>query len=149
MNIRYCKRCNTVYKYGNMSYCSNCLDEVEDIMVSIRKYLEEHPTAGVSEISNGTGQSEKDILYLLREGRLSIKENSSQFLCARCGADIRTGKYCSKCIDEMKAELNGVVNDYKNKDSSKSDNNSSFSSRRSNGDATRNARMHTAYRRKN
>ena len=112
MDLKYCKRCNHIYKYGDENICSDCIKEIDAIMRKVRNFLDENPDADVSEISEGIQENEKDILYLLREGRLSIK--SEAFCCLRCGKPIENGKYCAICVKQMKTQLNGVVNDYKN-----------------------------------
>lgn len=112
MDLKYCKRCNHIYKYGDESLCSACIKEIDAIMRMVRDYLDENPNAGVSEVSEGIQENEKDILYLLREGRLSIK--SEDYRCLRCGKPIENGKYCTICIKQMKTQFNGAVNDYKN-----------------------------------
>lgn len=147
MDIRYCKRCNTVYKYGNNSLCSNCLDDVEGIMLKIRAYLDDHPLAKIHEISEETGESEKDILYLLREGRLSVNDKAKVVLCARCGVSMESGKFCLKCIDQIKSELKGASDGFK--DNSKKSENYGNPINKKGSLNTTGAKMHTSYRHKN
>lgn len=107
LDIRYCSRCNTIYKYGGKEFCPNCCDELEDIMLKVRSFLEENPDAGVQTIAKGVNAREKDILYLLKEGRLFIKKKAEadDQSCIRCGDAISVGRFCSNCLAQIKKEF--------------------------------------------
>ncbi|MCX7714798.1 MAG: MerR family transcriptional regulator [Clostridia bacterium] len=101
MDYRYCKRCNKLYVFGNMQLCNNCLQEIDKSVSVIRKYLEENPGSNICVLSQNTGVPEKDILYLLREGRLVFSDLQITLYCERCGKPISEGKYCGECKRDL------------------------------------------------
>ncbi len=105
MDIRNCKMCGRIFQYNNIPYCHSCVLKREEMFVTVREYIWENPDANVPEVSEETGIDEKIILEFLREGRLELKKESIGLPCERCGAPIRTGRYCEKCTRELDVEL--------------------------------------------
>lgn len=102
MDYKYCSRCKKVYSgVGGSKLCGNCLRLLDEFMRKIRDYLDEHRGANISELSEGTGIAERDILYLLRNERLELLTNDGSFLCDICGEPIKSGRYCDKCKSNM------------------------------------------------
>lgn len=105
-----CPKCGTVYRENGTSFylCENCGYEEPTNFGIVRDYLHEHGNASASalEISRDTGISVREINSFLRKGRLEIPENSKVFIsCKRCGVDLRYGKYCPACANELAKEL--------------------------------------------
>jgi hypothetical protein len=49
------------------------------------------------EITENTGVDEKYVLEFIREDRLTLNSKSDRLFCERCGAEIRSGRYCKTC----------------------------------------------------
>jgi len=103
-----CPKCHMKYRNNesSMYVCDNCGYEEPTNFGIVRAYLEEHGNASAMEISRDTNVPVGEINSFLRHGRLEIPENSEVFIqCKRCGIDIRYGKYCPSCAQEMVKEL--------------------------------------------
>ncbi len=111
MNLKNCSRCGKIYNYDGFKICYNCRKSDEKDFKIIKEYLHEYPGANISEVSEGTGVDSKKIIEFLRDGRLEIAEGGNLILeCEKCGASIRTGRFCDKCANSIQRELGSVVN---------------------------------------
>ncbi len=111
--IRYCGRCKTIFMHGSGDICSSCLTEIEDIMKKVKKFMEEVPAAGIRQIAEGAKVRERDILFLLREGRLSVRVRTDSPICTQCGKRVETGKYCPECAKVIRMQLNKAADSLK------------------------------------
>lgn len=106
-----CPKCNTPFEETESSVyiCSNCGYEEPTEFGIVRAYLEEHGNSTAIEIARDTGISISKINSFLRNGRLEIPDGSAVFIqCKRCGIEIRYGKYCPGCAQELTRELKGA-----------------------------------------
>lgn len=103
--VRQCKLCGKLFYTFGADNCPECTEKKEKEFEKVRDYIYEHPKANVVEISQETGVSEKMILGYLKEGRLTIEENSGLLLCEECGRSISTGRYCAGCSRRLEHEL--------------------------------------------
>lgn len=142
VDIRCCKRCKMIYKFGNNGLCSDCIKAYDEIILKVRDYLDVNPMSGLFEITEEVKVSQKDILYLLRQGRLSVRSGNKEICCLRCGQSIEEGQYCTKCLNEVRADLNKVISHYK-ADKAKPGNVPG-----NDGKITKKGKMYTLYRRK-
>ena len=96
-----CEKCGSAeIKYNGIGeyQCSRCGFIMYDDYGIVRNYLEANPGATQAEVVLATGISKNRIRQLLREDKIQIAPNSAVFLhCDKCGAEIRSGKYCDKC----------------------------------------------------
>lgn len=132
--IKYCKRCKSLFKSFNDFLCPSCLEKYDEIIKKIRAYSEENQLYDVFEMAKAIEEKETDILYLIREGRLSIKTEDSSLICAKCGIKIQEGRYCKKCSDYILIQLNEAKRTMK-EDSNKNNNKE-----------LKKGKMYTAYR---
>lgn len=103
-----CPKCGTMYNdlHTSVYICPNCGYEEPTNFGIVRSYLEEHGNASALEISRDTNVPIRDITSFLRHGRLEIPESSEVFIgCKRCGTNLRYGKYCPSCAQELAKEL--------------------------------------------
>lgn len=98
-----------MYTYGTVEHCNDCLVEFDKIITKIRDYLYEKPTSNIHTICEETGVSEKDVFYLLKEGRLVLGRKFEILKCEKCGGVISSGRYCDYCKKEIIKKLNGVA----------------------------------------
>lgn len=106
MNIRNCSRCGQIYAYDGFKVCLKCRRKDEEDFKKVKEYLDEYPGATISEVTEETEVDSKKIIEFLRQGRLEIEDETNVLLpCERCGASIKTGRFCEKCTVEMEREF--------------------------------------------
>lgn len=106
MNIRTCRHCGKMYTFIRSPFCGDCLEIIDQQYQLVRDYLEDHPKAPIAEVTRETGVSERIVLHLLREGRLSFE---TQILhCERCKVQIDSGRFCPRCLSILQNGLNEV-----------------------------------------
>lgn len=112
MSIRNCKRCGKIYQYdGVHKICNNCRIQSEKDFEKVRKYLKENPNSNINVVSEKTGVEKKIIIEFIKNDRLIAEdlEIDVTLKCQRCGTEIKHGKYCDKCISDMKDEIESVT----------------------------------------
>jgi rubrerythrin len=78
--------------------CEVCGFVEHDDYGKVRNYIEEHPGANVTMISDATGVSRRSINNMVKENRFEITKDSRTFLlCEMCGVNIRSGRVCPNC----------------------------------------------------
>ncbi|MBZ2174818.1 MerR family transcriptional regulator [Schnuerera sp. xch1] len=106
MDVRNCSRCGKIYAYNGFNICPECRREDEEDFKKVKEYIDENPKANVAEVSEKVEVDSKKIIEFLRQGRLEIREESNLILsCEKCGAPIRTGRFCEKCTVKMEREF--------------------------------------------
>ncbi len=106
MDFKYCRRCKKLYNaITNKTYCPACLDYFEECFNKIRQFIMESPTSNFQQIVEGTGVEERILLDLIRSGRIEFTDPNHGIPCEVCGTSIASGRYCSKCQQEVKAKL--------------------------------------------
>ena len=100
-----CEKCGSMkIKYNGVGeyQCEACGFLMYDDYGKVRNYIERNPGATSTEVSKAVGVSKEKINRLLREDKIQIAPGSATFLrCEKCDAEIRSGRYCIKCTDEM------------------------------------------------
>jgi flagellar operon protein (TIGR03826 family) len=111
VNYRNCSRCGKLFiQVGQRTICPDCVREDDKSFDVIRDYLYDHPGAGVVEVSERTGIDEQLVLQFLRDGRLVLGQGVADSLrCERCGAQIRTGRLCDRCLASLTSEVRRVT----------------------------------------
>ncbi len=98
-----------------------CREEMEVKFQEVKEFIRQNPGVGINEVSVACEVSSSQIQQWLREERLEVTENSPIFLmCEGCGANIRCGKYCDKCKNNVTSGFKQVLNEYKPKQENKS-----------------------------
>lgn len=108
-NLRNCSQCGRLFPYAGRNICGKCLEKEEEEFQLVRKYVRDHPGAGVLEVAEATEIEQDKILQFLRDGRLQSKGLTTSLACERCGVLISSGRWCEKCTNEVNAEIRGVV----------------------------------------
>ncbi len=112
MSIRNCKRCGKIYQYNGVhKICDNCRAQLEKDFEEVKEFLKENPNSSISEVSEETGVEKKTIIEFIKNNRLIAEdlEIDVKIQCQRCGTEIKHGKYCDKCISDMKDEIDNVT----------------------------------------
>ncbi|NLN03703.1 MAG: MerR family transcriptional regulator [Clostridiaceae bacterium] len=107
LSIRYCKNCSKPFNYKVSPYCPKCIIAIDEAFEKCRNYLEKNRLATIKELSEETEVSEKIILLLLKEGRLSM-EGNKELRCESCDKPIDSGRYCLECTVKKHNELSYV-----------------------------------------
>lgn len=109
MDIRNCKRCGKVFNYAGVPLCGECAQQEQADFEKVREYLFQHPNSTTIEVTNATGIDPKVISRLLKAGRLladNVQANEdTELKCEKCGQPISRGRFCEKCVGEMKDEF--------------------------------------------
>lgn len=112
MSIRNCKRCGKIYQYdGVHKICKNCRAQLEKDFEKVKEFLKENPDSSISVVSEETGVKKKTIIEFIKNNRLIAEdlEIDAKIKCQRCGTEIKHGKYCDRCISDMKNEVESVT----------------------------------------
>lgn len=110
MELINCIKCGRVFAYNGSEVCSRCSGSDEEDFKKVKEYLYDNPGATIVEVAEETGVEEKKILRYLRESRIEIRESDNMLLdCERCGAPIRSGRFCDPCVAKMQKEFNSVL----------------------------------------
>jgi len=106
MNLDYCPRCGKLFARGFRDICPNCVKEIEEEYEKCVAYLKEHPNITIQQLSEATGVSVRQITRFIREGRISISAHPNMYYsCESCGAPIREGSMCPKCLKKLTNEI--------------------------------------------
>ena len=103
MNVRNCRLCGRIYNYvTGPNVCPACRDSMEAKFQEVKEYIRTHKGCGIAEVSEACDVEAAQIRQWLREDRLEVTEDSAIFLtCESCGAAIRSGRFCDKCVGNM------------------------------------------------
>lgn len=107
LNVKKCKRCGKIFQYMGRDMCPECVEKIDDCFVMIRDYLDEHPNAGIGEVSEALEIDEKIILDFIKSGRILLKE--AVLKCMSCGRPIRCGEMCDECKAKITNKLAAAV----------------------------------------
>lgn len=110
MNLRNCPECGHLFEFTVRNLCPDCINKEDDDFELIKSYLKHNPDAGILEVSEKTGVSEKKIMAFLKNGRLILESTNVITLnCERCGRLIRTGRYCDDCCTSINKVLENTT----------------------------------------
>lgn len=85
--------------------CTECGNVEYNDYGKVRNYLEEHRGATQDEVFRMTGVAKWKIREFLIEEKIEIAPDSITYLkCEKCGANIRSGRYCENCRKKIIAE---------------------------------------------
>ena len=83
--------------------------KLEERFDEVKEYIEEHKAATINEVSEECDVSSRQIEQWIREERLMIAEDSPIGIrCERCGATIRSGRFCERCKNKIANNLGSM-----------------------------------------
>ncbi len=111
MEVKTCKSCGRMFNcVGRTPLCPSCADTLEKKFQEVKEYVWEHRTATMQQISDDNEVSMKQIRQWVREERLSFADDSPVGLeCEKCGATIKTGRFCEACKSKLNNDLASVT----------------------------------------
>ncbi len=105
MDVRNCRQCGRIYNYIGGPYkhlCPDCVRKMEDKFVEVKEYINEYDKATIAEVSAECDVSVKQIEKWVREERLCFSADSPiGIACEKCGAMIKSGRFCDNCKGSM------------------------------------------------
>lgn len=110
MEVKNCRECKRLFNYiGGPRLCPDCRAKLEEKFGEVKKFIENNKNASISVVSQEMGVSVQQINQWVREERLSFAEDSAVMIdCEKCGAPIRTGRFCEKCKGQMINKFGGM-----------------------------------------
>ena len=123
MNIKNCRKCGRLFNYlSGMYTCPACRDALEEKFQEVKEYIRENPRVSIPEVCHECDVETGQIHQWLREERLELTEDSPiRMACESCGEQIRGGKMCEKCKNDLAKGLNSAfVKDTPQKEEAKS-----------------------------
>lgn len=110
MNVRNCKKCGRIFNYAaGQVVCSSCKKELEVSFKDTRQFIRRNPEASIQMVSEECKVEVKQIKQWIREERLSFSKDSDIGIeCEKCGANIKTGRFCDACKANTLSDLNSV-----------------------------------------
>ncbi len=111
MDVRNCRRCGSIYNYvTGVPVCPACREEEEKKFQVVKRYVQDHVQAEISEIIEACDVTHNQIHNWIRQERLVFSENSPIGIdCEGCGVTIKTGRLCEKCKTDLARGLNGSI----------------------------------------
>lgn len=112
MDVRSCKMCGKLYNFmGNSTpICPSCQKLMDDRFSIVKQFIYDNPGASLQKVSEDTEVPIKQIKIWVKEEKLSFSEGSLIGVeCEKCGAIIRTGRFCSACKGKINDTLSSVI----------------------------------------
>lgn len=108
MSLENCPRCGKVYAKNFRDVCPVCIREIDKEYERCAEYLREFRGAMITELSDQTGVSIRQITKFIREGRISLMDAPNMtYPCESCGTMIRDNNLCDPCRKRL---LKGTSN---------------------------------------
>lgn len=102
MNLDNCPRCGKLFAKGIREVCPVCTRDIDKEYELCANYLREFKGAIITELSDQTGVSIKQITKFIREGRISmVNAPNLSYPCESCGTLIRDGHLCDNCRNRL------------------------------------------------
>ena len=111
MELRNCRKCGKIFGYSGSGpvICENCKKEAEERFQKVEDYIRDNPMTSINDVSEECDVTVQQIKQWVREERLQFsKESGVVFHCEKCGAPIRTGRFCDNCKNSMVNTLDGI-----------------------------------------
>lgn len=99
MEIKNCRKCGKMFNYmDGPRICQGCKAAIEKKFQEVKDFVRDNRTASVAEICEQCDVESKQVQQWIREERLIFADDSPvKISCEKCGAQIKTGRYCDKC----------------------------------------------------
>lgn len=107
-----CSCGSSFFKYSGLGefICESCGKKHLNDYGKVRKYLEKHENALVSDVAEATGVSEENISALVSENKIvAMIDPRFKLYCKTCGCQILLGDYCDKCKLKREKEREGKI----------------------------------------
>lgn len=120
MSLDNCPRCGKLFSRTIRDVCPVCMREIDKEYELCSNYLREFKGAMITELSDQTGVSIKQITKFIREGRISmVNAPNLSYPCETCGTLIRENHLCDSCLARLAKDVRQMDRNEKNKASDK------------------------------
>ena len=111
MDVHNCRVCGRLFNYlSGPDVCPACKDAAEKKFQTVRDFVRENPRASIQEIADQNEVTTNQIRMWIREERLQFADDSPVGIeCEKCGAMIRTGRFCDNCKNNMASALSDSI----------------------------------------
>lgn len=117
MNLDNCPRCGKLFAKGIREVCQVCTRDIDKEYELCANYLREFKGAIITELSDETGVSIKQITKFIREGRISmVNAPNLSYPCESCGTLIRESQLCDNCRARLQKVKQNMITDLNKKD---------------------------------
>ena len=77
MEVRTCRQCKRLFNYlTGPNICQACKEKLEEKFQEVKRYIEENPADGITQVAEANDVTAKQIQRWIREERLSFSEKS-------------------------------------------------------------------------
>lgn len=111
LNYKYCEFCNApIPRHSDERYCLKCRDRV--LFMEVRDFIRKNDV-NEFQVADHFDIPLRIVKEWIREGRIEYKDDGSgkhivvQNNCTRCGAPVKFGTVCSKCLKAMNRNIQG------------------------------------------
>ena len=81
-------------------------EKLEDKFTEVKEYVYDHPNVGINQVAEEMEVSVQQIKRWIREERLEFSDSSEIGIdCEKCGAMIKTGRFCKECKGSLQHDL--------------------------------------------
>ncbi|MFF2889976.1 TIGR03826 family flagellar region protein [Paenibacillus sp. NPDC057967] len=109
MNLDNCPRCGKLFAKNFRDVCPVCIRDIDKEYQLCADYLREFKGAIISELSDQTGVSIKQITKFIREGRISmVNAPNMSYPCESCGTLIKDSHLCDNCRNRLTKSINEI-----------------------------------------
>lgn len=111
LNYKYCQFCNApIPRHSEETYCPKCRDRV--LFMEVRDFIRANDV-NEFQVADHFGIPLRIVKEWIREGRIEYKDDGTgkhivvDNNCSRCGAPVKFGTLCSKCLKLMNRNMQG------------------------------------------
>ncbi|MBM7566483.1 TIGR03826 family flagellar region protein [Paenibacillus sacheonensis] len=109
MNLDNCPRCGKLFAKNFRDVCPACIKAIDNEYALCSDYLRKQKSANITELSEATDVSIKQITKFIKEGRISLMGAPNlMYPCEMCGTLIREHNQCESCRAKLLHEVNKV-----------------------------------------
>lgn len=111
MEVRNCRTCGRLFNYMGVgrSICPSCAAALEEKFFQVREYIRDNKDVGINQVAEENDVPVSQIKQWIREERLAFSDNAQVGIeCEKCGAQIKTGRFCKACKGSITEDLRGV-----------------------------------------
>lgn len=109
MSLENCPRCGKLFAKNFRDVCPVCIRDIDKEYERCADYLREFRGAMITELSDQTGVSIRQITKFIREGRISLMDAPNMtYPCESCGTMIRDNNLCDPCRKRLLKDTNDM-----------------------------------------
>ncbi|MGG1312905.1 MULTISPECIES: TIGR03826 family flagellar region protein [Cohnella] len=106
MELANCPRCGKLFARHFRDICPSCVKVIEKEYEACAEYLRKHRGATITELSDATGVTIRQITKFIKEGRISLyNAPNMSYPCEVCGVLIREGNMCDNCRTRLSKQV--------------------------------------------